>query len=60
MAEGGVDDDGELVGGMLGEEGPDGFVELAQAGERATFGRDVGAVDDDVVGSHAGLVNRSV
>ena len=53
MAEGGVDDDGELIGGMFGQEGSDRFVELAEAGEGAAFGRDVGAVDDDVVVSHA-------
>ena len=32
VAEGGVDDDGQLVGGVLGEEGTDGFVELVEAG----------------------------
>ena len=60
VPEGGIDDDGELIGGMLGQKGSDGFVELAEAGEGTTFGRDVRAVYDDVLGSHAVLVNRSV
>ena len=48
VAERGVDDDGEVVGGMFGEESAHRFVELLQAGSDAAFGGDVRAVDDDV------------
>ena len=48
VAEGGIDHDGQVLGGVFLEEGPHRFVELGQAGKAAAFGRDVGPVDDDV------------
>ena len=48
VREGGIDHDGEGLDGMLVEEGLHRIVELAEAGRGAPFGRDVGAIDDDV------------
>jgi hypothetical protein len=50
VAEGGVHHHGHVRAGeaaVLLEEGPDGLVQLGQAGKGASFGGDVGAVDDD-------------
>ncbi len=40
-----------VASGMIFHECRDGLVELLQAGERPTFGRDVGAVDHEVARS---------
>ncbi len=50
VAEGGIDDHRHIRRGkaaVLLEKGPDGLVELGQAGEGTSFGGDVGTVDDD-------------
>ena len=52
MAERGVHDDRDDVVRVLGEERADGLVELLQARRGPALGRDVGAVDDDVVRTH--------
>ncbi len=53
VTEGGVDDDGETLRFVLGEERTHCFVELSEARQAATFGCDVGSVDNDVRDSHA-------
>jgi hypothetical protein len=50
MAERGVDDDGEERGGMLGHEGLYGFDQLSEARHRPTLGREIRAIDHDVLG----------
>jgi hypothetical protein len=52
VAERGVDDDDDLVVGVLGEPSAHGFVELGQAGRRASLGGEVRAVDDDGAALH--------
>ena len=50
VPEGGVDHDRDIRGReapVLLEKGPDGLVELGQAGQGSTFGGDIGPVDDD-------------
>src|SRR5690606_12263137 len=52
VGEGGVDDDGDVLGLELLDEGPHRLVELGEAGGVAPFGGDVGSVDDYVVDRH--------
>ena len=51
VSERGVDDDRHGDVGELRREGKDCVVELGEAGDGATFGRDVGTVDDDQAGA---------
>ncbi|MDH3293627.1 MAG: hypothetical protein OER95_04820 [Acidimicrobiia bacterium] len=48
VGEGGVDDDGHVVSGIVGDEGPNRFIQLVEAGQRTTLGRYVGSIDHDV------------
>ena len=48
MTEGGVDDHGDRVLGVLGHESHDRLVELLEAGLAPPLGGDVGTVDDHV------------
>jgi hypothetical protein len=52
MAERRVDDHGHLLVAVVLDEGAHRVVELGEARRGATFGRDVGSVDDDVHSAH--------
>ena len=52
LGERGVDDDDDVVEGVLLEEVADGFVQLRERRRGAAFGSDVGSVDDELGGGH--------